>query len=83
VFRFENKTDAKDAFDKLSKSTQYQVESIEECQLKVNVHDTNINGLLSELEGLKVIDFEYNRLTLESYFMTYYHDEIKFGGIQK
>jgi ABC-2 type transport system ATP-binding protein len=83
VFRFENKTDAKDAFDKLSKSTQYQVESIEECQLKVNVHDTNINRLLSDLEGLKVIDFEYNRLTLESYFMTYYHDEIKFGGIQK
>jgi ABC-2 type transport system ATP-binding protein len=83
LLSFNDDTKMKLAFDKLSDIQQYKLEMVENHQLKIMVNDKYINMFLRDIRDLEFVDFEYCRLTLESYFMSYYHDDIVFGGIHK
>jgi len=79
---FEKEQDLNSAFSKLPTDI-YHPEILDGQRLRVHTNDKNINQFLQEIKTIPFSDFEYERLTLEDYFMNYYYDDIKFGGIHK
>ena len=47
----------------------------------IAINDSQINKLLDILDGLKILSFYEEKLTLQDYFMQFYREDKKFGGV--
>lgn len=56
-------------------------ENSDNLSVVVAVNDKNINELVLALSEYKVCKFSEKKLTLQDYFMQFYHEDINFGGI--
>lgn len=62
---------------------KFDFESRNEGQLKVDIvmEDADVNKFLAAIVNYNVVDFIENRVTLEDYFMHFYKNDRKFGGV--
>jgi ABC-2 type transport system ATP-binding protein len=63
---------------------KFEFESIDEKQLKTNIvmEDLDVNKFLSVIVNYDVASFVENPVTLEDYFMHFYKNDRKFGGVE-
>ena len=47
----------------------------------VAINDKFVNDFISTLEQYNVAKFEEIKFTIEDYFMQFYHEDKKFGGV--
>lgn len=89
---------ANDKVFKLTLSDQTQLKKIKEelitkefiridkeidNDIYVEVNDKDINLFIESINQFNIVDFSYEKLTLEEYFMQYYVDDIQFTGVSK
>ena len=60
----------------------FHSEKVEKEKLIVTVHDDLINKFISSLEK-NFLDFEEKKESLEDYFMSFYKEDLKYGGISQ
>ena len=60
----------------------FHSEKVEKEKLIVTVHDDLINKFISSLEK-NFLDFEEKKESLEEYFMSFYKEDLKYGGISQ
>lgn len=78
---FDSVADAETFLKDQKENGKFRVERGENATLVVNVDDQNINYLVRALAKSNVKGFTHLVETLEDYFMQYYKEDKKFGGV--
>ena len=65
----------------LNEKFEFESSNVEELQVEIVMEDSEMNRFLAVIVNYNVVGFMENRVTLEDYFMHFYKNDRKFGGV--